>query len=89
MMNGDLTMSQNEADRLSIINQVLSKKITARESSLLLKLSENFIPTLKRKKRPQKSRRERRSAFREMIQFDGSHHDWFDGEETNVACIYV
>jgi transposase-like protein len=166
MMNGDLTMSQKEADRLSIINQVISKKITARESSELLKLSErqvfrilsrvrdegskgvihklrgkksnrgyteglkkeviriyktqyvdygptlfseellknhniavdhdtvrrwmreNFIPTSERKKRPHRRRRERRSALGEMIQFDGSHHDWFEGRG-DKCCLYV
>ncbi len=32
-----------------------------------------------RKKRPHRRRRERRSAYGEMLQFDGSHHDWFEG----------
>jgi len=32
-----------------------------------------------RKKRPHRRRRERRSAYGEMVQFDGSHHDWFEG----------
>lgn len=32
-----------------------------------------------RKKRPHRRRRERRIAYGEMLQFDGSHHDWFEG----------
>ena len=32
-----------------------------------------------RQKRPHRKRRERRSAYGEMLQFDGSHHDWFEG----------
>ncbi|MCB0728422.1 MAG: transposase [Ignavibacteriae bacterium] len=159
-------MSQKEADRLSLINQVISKKITAKELSVLLKLSErqvyrllyrvreegskgiihklrgkksnrgysedlkkevlriyktqyndyvptlfsdqliknhsksldhetvrrwmreNFISTFERKKRPHRRRRERRNACGEMIQFDGSHHDWFEGRGSKCY-LYV
>ncbi len=42
-MEGILTMSQREIDRLSIITQVLNKKITPSESASLLKLSERQI----------------------------------------------
>lgn len=165
-MEGILTMSQKEVDRLSIIKQVIAKKITAKESSALLKLSERQVfriisrivhegskgiihklrgkksnhghseklklqvieiykkqysdygPTLfseellrshsievdhetvrrwmrersiatsERKKRPHRKRRERRSARGEMIQFDGSHHDWFEGRGAE-CCLYV
>ncbi len=31
-----------------------------------------------RKKRPHRRRRERRSAYGELLQFDGSHHNWFE-----------
>lgn len=165
-MNGVLTMSQQEVDRLSLINQVMNKKITIKESSAILKLSERqlfrvlsrvrqegskgiihklrgkssnrgypekvkqkvieiykkqysdygptlfseellknhsisidhetvrrwmrerFITTYLRKKRPHRKRRERRSANGEMIQFDGSHHDWFEGRDAE-CCLYV
>jgi hypothetical protein len=33
----------------------------------------------KRKSRPYRSRRERRPRFGDLAQFDGSHHDWFEG----------
>jgi transposase len=33
----------------------------------------------KRQSNPHRSRRERRACFGELIQFDGSHHDWFEG----------
>jgi transposase len=33
----------------------------------------------KRRGRAHRSRRERRSCFGELLQFDGSHHDWFEG----------
>ncbi len=165
-MEGILTMSQREADRLSIITQLLNRKITAAESGSLLKLSERQIfrllrrvreegskgiihklrgkksnrgyseklkqrvlqiykkqyndygPTLfseellknysissdhetirrwlressittsMRKKRPHRRLRERRSGYGEMIQFDGSHHDWFEGRGAK-CCLYV
>jgi len=165
-MEGILTMSQRELDRLSLINQLLKKKITVRESLEILHLSERQIfrimsrvraegskgiihklrgkksnrgysdrviskviaiykkqygdygPTLfseellknynlaidhetlrrwmrrssimtsTRKKRPHRKRRERRSAYGEMIQFDGSHHDWFEGRGAE-CCLYV
>ena len=165
-MNGVLTMSQKEVDRLSLINQVMNKKITIKESSAILHLSErqlfrvlsrvrqegskgiihklrgrksnhgygqeiktkvieiyskqysdygptlfseelmknysisvdhetvrrwlreSFITTSSRKKRPHRKRRERRSVFGEMIQFDGSHHDWFEGRDAE-CCLYV
>lgn len=37
------------------------------------------IITSERKKRPHRKKRERRKAIGEMLQFDGSHHDWFEG----------
>lgn len=43
---------------------------------------ENFT----RKKRPHRKKRERRSAIGELIQFDGSPHDWFEGRGP-VCCL--
>jgi transposase len=34
---------------------------------------------VQRKKRPHRTRRERRSALGDLVQFDGSEHDWFEG----------
>ncbi len=34
---------------------------------------------VKRQHRQYRSRRERRHRFGELVQFDGSHHDWFEG----------
>ena len=42
-MNGVLTMSQQEVDRLSIINQLLSKKIKTNHASSMLKISERQL----------------------------------------------
>ena len=49
--------------------------------------SEGII-TSERKKRPHRKRRERRSCFGDMIQFDGSHHDWFEGRGPE-CCLFV
>ena len=35
--------------------------------------------TRKRKRRSYRQRRLRRECFGELVQFDGSHHDWFEG----------
>ncbi len=165
-MEGLLTMSQSEVDKLGIITQIQKKKMTVAESASILNLSERQVfrlmrrvreegskgiihklrgknsnrgypekvkqkvigiykkhypdygPTLfseellknysissdhetirrwlrqssittsMRKKRPHRRRRERRSANGEMIQFDGSHHDWFEGRGAE-CCLYV
>jgi hypothetical protein len=33
----------------------------------------------KRKRKEHRSRRDRRPCFGDLVQFDGSHHDWFEG----------
>jgi len=33
----------------------------------------------KRRSNPYRSRRDRRESFGELVQFDGGHHDWFEG----------
>lgn len=40
-----------------------------------------------RKKRPHRTKRERRSAIGSLIQFDGSPHDWFEGR--GPACVLL
>ncbi|HVO74078.1 MAG TPA: ISNCY family transposase [Ignavibacteriaceae bacterium] len=42
-------------------------------------LRENSITTNLRKKRPHRRKRERRSCYGELLQLDGSYHDWFEG----------
>ena len=41
-----------------------------------------------RKKRPHRRKRERREAIGDLLQFDGSHHDWFEGRGT-PCCLLV
>lgn len=40
---------------------------------------EEHIPYKSRKKRPHRQWRERKAHRGEMVQMDGSHHDWFEG----------
>jgi transposase-like protein len=164
-MQGILTMSQKERDRLKIVEQICNGKMTVAEAVHILILSERQVyrllkryraegdmglihklrgspskrgypeeikkraitlywqqyrdygPTLfsetllkyhgisadhetirrwlmasggsnvHRKKRPHRHKRERRSAIGELIQFDGSHHDWFEGR--GPACCLL
>ena len=54
-------------------------QIKVNDETLRLWLIEEGIQYKKRKKRPHRQWRERKSHFGEMIQMDGSHHDWFEG----------
>jgi hypothetical protein len=44
------------------------------------------ITTSMRKKRPHRKKRERRNCFGELLQFDGSYHDWFEGRGA-ICCL--
>ncbi len=50
-------------------------------------LRQRSITTSIRKKRPHRRKRERRSCLGELLQFDGSHHDWF--ESRGVECCLL
>jgi transposase len=45
------------------------------------------ITTSMRRKRPHRRKRERRSCCGEMLQFDGSHHDWFEGRGAECCLL--
>ncbi len=49
------------------------------KETLRLWLNEESIPYEKRKARKHRQWRERKHHFGEMVQMDGSHHDWFEG----------
>jgi transposase len=44
---------------------------------------------VQRKKRPHRSKRPRRSAIGDMVQFDGSDHDWFEGRGPACTLLHV
>lgn len=54
-------------------------KIAINDETLRLWLLEAKIPYKQRKKRPHREWRERKARLGEMVQTDGSHHDWFEG----------
>jgi len=54
-------------------------KIKINDETLRLWLLQAGISYKKRKARPHRQWRQRKACFGEMIQMDGSHHDWFEG----------
>lgn len=62
-------------------------KIKLNDETLRLWLVEANIPYRKRKKRPHRQWRQRKACFGEMIQVDGSHHDWFEGR--GPECVFM
>jgi transposase len=58
---------------------VENHKISVDHETIRRWLREQAITTSMRKKRPHRRKRQRRSRFGELLQFDGSHHDWFEG----------
>jgi transposase len=50
-------------------------------------LRSKAITTSMRKKRPHRKRRERKSRCGELLQFDGSHHDWFEGRGAECCLL--
>ena len=56
-----------------------SEKIRVSEETLRQWLLGAGLWQRKRRGNPYRSRRERRACFGELVQFDGSRHDWFEG----------
>ncbi len=54
-------------------------KITVSNETLRGWFQEEHVPYKGRKKRPHRQWRERKAHQGEMVQMDGSHHDWFEG----------
>jgi transposase len=54
-------------------------RIKVSEETLRGWFQEEHIPYKSRKKRPHRQWRERKPHRGEMVQMDGSHHDWFEG----------
>lgn len=58
--------------------------------TLRLWLRANKIPYPARRARPHRSWRQRKSCYGEMVQMDGSHHDWLEGRgEWLVLMAYI
>ena len=61
--------------------------ITINDETLRLWLNEAEIPYKKRKARKHRQWRERKAHFGELVQIDGSHHDWFEGR--GPVCVFM
>jgi transposase-like protein len=61
--------------------------ITINDETLRLWLNKAEIPYKKRKVKQHRQRRERRSHFGELVQIDGSHHDWLEGR--GPVCVFM
>lgn len=53
----------------------------------LMKWGENSTQKWCRKSRPHKKWRERKECFGEMVQMDGSHHDWLEGRGPELVLM--
>jgi len=63
------------------------EKITISRETLRGWFKKMSIPYKTRKKRPHRAWRERRHFFGQMVQVDGSHHDWF--EDRGPRCVLM
>jgi transposase len=61
--------------------------ITISRETLRLWLTAAEIPYKKRKARKHRQWRERKAHFGELVQIDGSHHDWFEGR--GPVCVFM
>jgi transposase len=52
-------------------------------------LMANGGSNLQRKKRPHRKKRPRRNAIGELVQFDGSDHDWFEGRGPYCTVLHA
>jgi transposase-like protein len=62
-------------------------KISIHHETIRRWMRKNGIITSERKKRPHRRKRERKKAIGEMLQFDGSHHDWFEGRGSKCCLL--
>jgi len=59
--------------------KLLEDKLKIDHETLRRWLIEAMLWKIKRKRNVHRQRRNRKERFGELIQFDGSHHDWFEG----------
>lgn len=61
--------------------------ITLSDETLRLWLNKAAIPYKKRKVKKHREFRQRKAHFGELVQIDGSHHDWFEGR--GPVCVFM
>lgn len=62
-------------------------KIKVNDETLRLWFIEDHVIYRSRRKRPHRQWRQRKACFGEMVQMDGSHHDWFEGR--GEPCVFM
>lgn len=62
-------------------------KIKLNDETLRLWFIEDHVIYKSRRKRPHRQWRRRKACFGEMVQMDGSHHDWFEGRAE--PCVFM
>jgi transposase len=62
-------------------------RISIHPETLRLWLGQAQIPYKRRKARAHRQWRQRRSCFGEMVQIDGSHHDWLEGRGPRLVLM--
>ena len=62
------------------------RKVSAQTRRLL---REENILYEGRKRKPYRKRRKRKECFGEMVQFDGSYHEWFEGKPKQWLMVMV
>lgn len=62
-------------------------QIQIHSETLRLWLRQAGLPYKQRKARPHRQWRQRRSCFGEMVQLDGSHHDWLEGRGPKLVLM--
>ena len=62
-------------------------ELSVHPETLRLWLTESGDWTVKKRRVRHRSRRKRRACFGELIQLDGSHHDWFEGRGPKCCLI--
>src|SRR5512145_296146 len=75
----------NLAHATEILSEVHGIAIS--DETLRLWLNEAEISYKKRRAKKHRQRRERKACFGELVQIDGSHHDWFEGR--GPLCVFM
>ena len=63
------------------------QQIEVHPETLRLWLRQARLPYKQRKAKPHRQWRQRRSCFGEMVQLDGSHHDWLEGRGPKLVLM--
>src|SRR4030065_176518 len=100
-MDDLVTMSNREISRLEVMQRLRDKCLKQSEAARMLGISERQVKRLfraykalgagglvsRRRGRPRHQPRERRAGCGELVQIDGSDHDWFEGRAPRCTLL--